>query len=46
MNFYSFLNFILLHFVCHVLFYCINLSAVFILTPLTHVIITSRSVEF
>ena len=31
-------------FICHVLFRCINLSAVFILTLLIHIVITSCSV--
>lgn len=41
---YSILILILFSFVCHVLFCCINLSSVFILTLLIHIIIASSSV--
>lgn len=41
-NFYSIFNSKFIQYICHVLFYCINLSAVFVLTLL--LIITSHSV--
>ena len=44
-NFYVICNSDFIQF-CHVLFYCINLSAMFILTLFIHIIITSCSVVF